>query len=153
MILIYIQIMRHGEESFNLYLMLNRNMLIYRILGTNSQLFKIFIEKSDRCRFCQSDSETFMHMFMKCPYVVELWKDLDNWIHSNLGKTTKYSPIDIILRYLHRDNQYILINTLIATTKYYIFKSAINNCVPNINGLKIKLKKKYEEQILYSLRM
>ena len=104
------------------------------------------IEKSDKCRFCQSDSETFMHFFVKCRYVVELWKDLENWIHSNLGKLLKYSPMDIILGYLHRDNQYISINTLIATTKYYICKSAINESVSNINGLNNKLKRKYEEQ-------
>ena len=63
-----------------------------------------------------------MCLFVKCHYVVELWKDLKNWIHSNLGKLIKYSPIDIILGYLHRDNQLIPINTLIATTKYYISK-------------------------------
>ena len=80
------------------------------------------IEKSGGCRFCQSDSETFMYLFVKCYYVVELWKDLENWIHSNLGKLIKYSPIDIILGYLHRDNQLIPINTLIATTKYNISK-------------------------------
>ena len=54
--------------------------------------------------------------------------------------------MDIILGYLHRDNQYIPVNTLIATTKYYIFKSAINKSVPNITGLKNKLKRKYKEQ-------
>ena len=43
-----------------------------------------------------------------------------------------FKPMDIILGYLHRDNQYIPINTLIATTEYYIFKSATNKSVPNI---------------------
>ena len=90
------------------------------------------IEKSDKCRLCQSDPETFMHLFVKCRHVVELWKDLENWIYSNLGKLIYFSPMDIILGYLHRDNQYIPINTLIATTEYYIFKSATNKSVPNI---------------------
>ena len=87
-----------------------------------------------------------MHLFVKCHYVVELWKDLENWIHSNLGKLIKYSPMDIILGYLHGNNQYIPINTLMITTKYYIFKSAVNKNVPNTNGLKNKLKRKYKEQ-------
>ena len=78
-----------------------------------------------------------------CVGVMEISR---NWILLNLGKLIKYSPMDIIRGYLHRDNQYILINTLIATTKYYIFKSAINKRVPNIKGLKNKLKRKYEEQ-------
>ena len=86
------------------------------------------------------------HLFVKCCYVVELCKDLEKWIYSNLGKLINYSTLDIILGYLHRDNQYIPINTLIATSKYYIFKSAINKSVPNITGLKNKLKRKYEEQ-------
>ena len=120
--------------------------LIHRILGTNSQMYKMSIEKSDKCRVCQSDSETFIHLFVKCRYVVDLWKDLEIWIHSTLGKLINFSPLDIILGYLHRDNQYIPINILIATTKYYIFKSALNKSVPNISGLKNKLKKKYEEQ-------
>ena len=78
--------------------------LIHRILGTNSQLYKMSIEKSDKCRLCQSDPETFMHLFVKCRHVVELWKDLENWIYSNLGKLIYFSPMDIILEYLHRDN-------------------------------------------------
>ena len=104
--------------------------LIHRTLGTNSQLYKMSIEKSDKCRLCQSDPETFMHLFVKCRHVVELWKDLENWIYSNLGKLIYFSPVDIILGYLHRDNQYtrIPINTLTVTTKYYIFKSA-KNCM------------------------
>ena len=120
--------------------------LIHRILGTDSQMYKMSIEKSDKCRVCQSDSEIFIHLFVKCRYVVDLWKDLEIWIHSTLGKLINFSPLDIILGYLHRDNQYIPINILIATTKYYIFKSALNKSVPNISGLKNKLKKKYEEQ-------
>ena len=56
-----------------------------------------------------------------------------------LGKLIKYSPIDIILGYLHRDNQYIPINTLIATTRYDIFKNAINKCVPNIKFPTVKV--------------
>ena len=110
--------------------------LIHIILGTDSQMCEISIEKSDKCRVCQSDFETFIHLFVKCRYVVELWKDLENWIHSNLGKLINFSPLDIILGYLHMDNQYIPINTLIATTKCYIFKSAINKSVPNISRLK-----------------
>ena len=46
--------------------------LIHRILGTNSQMYKMSIEKSYKCRVCQSDSETFIHLFVKCRYVVEL---------------------------------------------------------------------------------
>ena len=120
--------------------------LIHRILGTNNQLYKMSIEKSDKCRFCQSDSEIFMHLFVRCRHVVELWKDLENWIYSNLGKLIYFSPMNIILGYLHRDNQYIPINTLIASTKYYIFKSVTNKSVPNIIRLKNNLKRKYEEQ-------
>ena len=63
-----------------------------------------------------------------------------------LGKLIYFSPVDIILGYLHRDNQYFPINTLIATTKYHIFKSATNKSVLNIVGLKSNLKRKYEEQ-------
>ena len=94
--------------------------LIHRILCTNSQLYKMSIEKSDKCRLCQSDPETFMHLFVKCRHVVELWKHLENWIYSNLGKLIYF--------------------------KYYIFKSATNKSVPNIVGLKNNLKRKYEEQ-------
>ena len=75
-----------------------------------------------------------------CSRVIEIWT------HSTLVKLINLSPLDIILGYLHRDNQYIPINILIATTKYYIFKSALNKSVPNISGLKNKLKRKYEEQ-------
>ena len=80
------------------------------------------LDKTDICELCQNDSDTFMYLYVKCRYVVELRKDLENWTHSNLGESIKYLAVDIILQNLYMDNQYIAIDTLIATAKYYILK-------------------------------
>ena len=35
------------------------------------------IEKSDKCRLCQSDPETFMHLFVPCSRIMERFGILD----------------------------------------------------------------------------
>ena len=74
---------------------------------------------------------------------MERSRKLDTFQFREINKifTHGYNP-----RILTKGQSVYSTNTLIVTTKYYIFKSPINKNVPNINGLKNKLKRKYGEQ-------
>ena len=120
--------------------------LIHRILGTKDILCKMSIEDSNTCRICQCEPEALMHLLIYCTHIVNLWKSLELWIHSCTNKRITFSPKEIIIGYLYNDNNYYPINMIIAVTKSYIFSSAVHESVPNINGLKDKLQKQYEDQ-------
>ena len=120
--------------------------LIHRILGTKDILCKMSIEDSNTCRICQCEPETLMHLFVYCTHIVNLWKSLELWIYSCTNKRITFSPKEIIIGYLYKDNNYCPINMIIAVTKSYIFSSAVHESIPNIKGLKNKLQKQYEDQ-------
>ena len=58
-----------------------------------------------------------------CGGVIERFRKLDTF---KTGEINKVYPVDIIMGYLDRDNQYFPTNTLIVNTKYYILKSKQN---------------------------
>ena len=103
------------------------------------------IEDSNTCRICQCEPESLVHLLVYCTHVANLWKSLELWIHSCTNKRITFSPKEIIIGYLYNDNYYP-INMVIAVAKGYIFFSAVHESISNINGLKKKLQKQYEDQ-------
>ena len=120
--------------------------LIHRILGTNVLLSKTMISTSATCRLCNSELESLMHLFVECNSVTGLWRSVETWINIRLNKSIRFSKNTIILGYLNKDNYYIPLNMIIAVTKKYIFKCVVQNYTPNINQLKNKLKREYDDQ-------
>ena len=124
--------------------------LLYRILGTNKLLHQIGRSKDNVCRICKSDTKTLVHLFVTCETVRQLWTDLNNWVGLSLNKGLSQAPLDILLGYVMTDNLFLPTNTLILATKYYIFTCAVKQKVPVFNILRMKLKRRYQEQLSLS---
>ena len=137
----------------NNYLIWFQYNLIHRILGTKYTLCKMSIENTNICRICKCEPEILMHLFVNCSYVVNLWKSLELWILSCTNKIIIFTQNTIILGYLYNDNNYYPINTIIAVTKSYIFTSSVHECIPNINVLKNRLQKQFEDQYHFNVEI
>ena len=135
------------------YLIWFQYRLIHRILETKDILCKMSIENTNICRICKCEPETLMHRFVNCSYVVNLWKSLELWILSCTNKRIIFTQNTIILGYLYNDNNYYPINTFIAVTKSYIFTSVVHECIPNINVLKNRLQKQFEDQYHFNVEI
>ena len=126
-----------------------RYKLLYHILGTN-KLYQIGRSKDNVCRICKSDTETLVHLFVTCETVRQLWTYLNNWVGLSLNKGFSQAPLDILLGYVMTDNLFLPTNTLILATKYYIFTCAVKQNVPVFNILRMKLMRRYQEQLSLS---
>ena len=51
------------------YLIWLQYKIIYQIIGTRKQLFKLRISNSPTCFFCNSEEETIQHLFYDCVYI------------------------------------------------------------------------------------
>ena len=119
--------------------------LIHRILGTKDILCKMSIVDSNTCRICKCEPETLMYLFVYCTHIVNLWKSMELRMHSSTNKRITFSQKEIIISKI-KDNNYYSINMITVVTKSYIFSSAAHESKPNINCLKNKFQKQYEDQ-------
>ena len=122
--------------------------IIHRILGTQSLLFKMSIKDSENCLLCDNSPETLVHIFCKCPKVLQLWRDLEHWICMKTKIALKLRDHEILLGYLKPDYN-VPINALILQTKSFIFSSSRKYSNLSFSKLKLKLKTLYDNQ--YSL--
>ena len=65
--------------------------ILNRILFTNKMLFKMKINDTDKCTFCNEEEETIEHLLTTCKYTLSFWKEVIKWlkmynIHENLDE-------------------------------------------------------------------
>ena len=113
--------------------------IINRILGTRSLLFKMKITNDPLCAFCKESEETIIHLFSECPQTYLLWKHMFSWINQVLHRPLNFNKTIILLGHLDNYNP-IPINTILLTTKLYIFTQARQNKKLNIFQLQKKIK-------------
>ena len=83
--------------------------LIHNIFSINSFLKKIGISQTDICRFCKTDVETILHVFIGCQII--------SWLNHNVNVDIRFSPEYIIFRIDH-DFTTVEIILLIKSTIY-----------------------------------
>ena len=121
--------------------------ILFRILGTREQLYLFKISESPNCRLCNNQSETLIHMFVECEPVKHLWMNVQSVIKENTGIEIPIDKNTIILGYMLNDASHKSINTIILTTKCYIFQCFRKAYNPNLNTVLKYIKKVYNEQI------
>ena len=104
------------------------------------------ITESDKCSLCKLEPETYIHLFTSCKYTKDLWENVNIWIKSKLNKTLNFSPMEIIVGHIQRDNFFLPINTILNATKHHTFCYSKNGYVPKLAQLKSEIEKIYEEQ-------
>ena len=116
--------------------------ILNSIIYTNKKLFKIGYSESDRCSFCNNDSETLHHLFFNCPYSNIFWKHFENYYFmvTNQRKTLGLQEIIIGIT----TTPYPSLNYLLLIAKIHIWDCRRNRVRPDIERFKFKIKLKYE---------
>ena len=117
-----------------------------RILGCKHLLLNIGIVENENCGMCNTNSETLLHLFCTCEKVKTLWNDLKLWIENRVRINITWDNKLIILGYLLKDKKAVPFNTLILTTKSYIFWCARKKINPNVMECQSRIKATFNEQ-------
>ena len=120
--------------------------ILHRILGTNNYLYKTKIANTNLCRLCGNENESILHLFVECPKVKELWKNILTWFQYKVSITVELNINTKILGYHIRDENFWPLNFILLIAKHYIFYCARNNESLNIFCLQQLTKGKFEEQ-------
>ena len=114
-----------------------------RIVPTNTFLFKCKISNSNLCEFCSRDNETVKHLFWECNKIQHFWSQIKTFLmNSNIDITIDY--LNICLGYTKAHVHSKLINFIILSAKYFIFKNKYMKTIPDIAAYKSYLNKRIE---------
>ena len=116
--------------------------IIFRILPTNELLYKMKLKDNNECDFCHKDIESLTHLFFDCDKVKAIWTDLSKLILNKTGVKLKLTKEKILLGYLEKRNN--VLNLIINTTKYSIFKCKLRKTLPHFKYIKNELQFTYE---------
>ena len=122
----------------DIYLYTFQWKLLHRIIPTNSFLFKIHIVNSNLCTFCKENVETLEHLFFECQKIEHLLVEFSNCV-KRFYTEIEFNKKDFLIG-CH--NYSLLLNFLLIITKN-IFQCKNKEILPNIIGLKSKIKKCY----------
>jgi hypothetical protein len=114
--------------------------IIHRILGTNTFLYKIKVKDCNLCTFCKEEPETIEHLLWGCHKVSDLWHELNRWIFE---MTYIEIPLNLeiaMFGLLHPYDANLIKNKIILLTKFYIFRTKVNEEMVNFEALKNYLK-------------
>jgi hypothetical protein len=114
--------------------------IIHRILGTNTFLYKIKVKDCNFCTFCKEKPETIEHLLWRCHKVSDLWHELNRWIFE---MTYIEIPLNLeiaMFGLLHPYDANLIKNKIILLTKFYIFRTKVNEGMVNFEALKNYLK-------------
>ena len=120
--------------------------IIYKLLGTREYLYKLKISDTDKCHFCNEESESITHMFALCPKVKDIWEVLKNWIRNVLKVAINFNSCTLILGYTNQDKNFWPLNFVLMCTRFYIFSSSRKKNQLNFHQLQNVIKSIYDEQ-------
>ena len=106
--------------------------IMYRILGTNKNLFDCKIKTNSVCNLCRSSTETIEHLFFQCHHTQQIWIQLKQWTetcYTNLN----LSIDNILFGIPGKSNN--AINVILLIVKYYIFSKSRKNSNLSFNEL------------------
>ena len=112
--------------------------LQYRILNciifTNEKLNLIGVVESPNCTFWQEEAESVEHLLFSCRMSSDVWKHVLSWLRDNDLHVGTINESDVIFRKFDIVEDYILINHILWTGKYYLYYRKCQNSVPSIRG-------------------
>ena len=119
--------------------------VLHAILTTNRSVAKFKENQTDRCTFCNSQSETIFHLLWDCPIVKEFWLKLFQII-SNRCKHAERIIVNEKLAIFGQSEYIFTDNTLdkiILLAKLYIYRCKVQSQTLNIKNFLGDIYKRY----------
>ena len=112
--------------------------LLHNSIPTNDKLFLWGITESDKCTFCNIETETIIHLIWDCPTAKHIWSQLTSWIKNVSNRTIKVTLKNIIFCGL-APKAMDCVNTICIVVTQYIYSVRCLKKIPNFACLKSKI--------------
>ena len=99
--------------------------LLHRSLITNVHLYHYKIRDNNRCSFCHNAKETYLHLFVYCNKVRDLWIRVEQLIKTFCHEPLNFNIDTVIANKLYENPGHVG-NLICLLTKQYIYR---NRCL------------------------
>ena len=119
---------------------------LHRRISTNNFLKKIGLVDSEKCTFCEKETEKLAHLFWTCPKTQVFWTNFKVWLQSCkvIAKETPLEPVIALRLRPDGSKNNLQINFCCLNAKYYIWLCRQKKCSPKLNNFLQYLKHIYE---------
>ena len=100
--------------------------ILHRVLPCGENLYNWKITNSNTCRFGCNTTETYEHMFVKCPRLINVYNKIEN-ILSQLKLNIQITYPLLIFGYKINYNCYSQVNTLLSHIFFSVYKHWLRN--------------------------
>ena len=124
--------------------------LVHRILPTNKFLHICKIKETEMCYFCNSEIETFEHLFFECTVVRQFWYKIKHWLNPHIEIDIWLNTENIILGIITNNKNSILINHIFLLAKRCIFSTKYKEGILSLSILVNTIRNVYniEQKIM-----
>ena len=119
-------------------------MLLHGVIYTKKHLLRFGFVGNALCSFCNQETETYKHIFLKCKKVEDIWRALITYY--DLMEIQDINWEDIFLGLPGRSVRIKFVNSLIIMMKYVIFKSRGTGILPSFNMVKKRIDENIEAE-------
>ena len=110
--------------------------LLHRIIYFNDKLLLFNIANTNKCDFCNDETDSIEHRFWQCRITKELWSEIMQW-YNQLANTNMKCTYALVIS---NNSNFILLDFIILSTKYYIYKCFIAKSRPTLENLVNEIK-------------
>ena len=96
--------------------------LLHRAITLNSHLFRWKMRQDNLCTFCGKDKETYVHLFIMCEKVRDLWINLECFMYKLNDEDIVFNQKNVILNKLVSNTSNVK-NLCCLICKQYIYKA------------------------------
>ena len=96
------------------------------------------------CTFCKQEFESFEHIFFYYNVTKAFWEAFCSWFGECQVNLQTFTIMDIFFGVFDAEEDFIILNHLILTAKFYIYKCKLNSKNPSIRVYKAKIGKIYQ---------
>lgn len=108
--------------------------ILHNILTTNRSVSKYNKNQTERCSFCQAESETITHLLWQCPRVKSFWKSVGLMAsRCNIECADKLNETSVMYGIQSYVNKYKVLELMILLGKQYIYNSKVFGNTLHIN--------------------
>ena len=112
--------------------------LLHRAIITNVHLFYYGIVENKQCTFCQDEQETYLHLFIYCKKVKDLWLKVEELMDTFSDEQIDFKEDKIICNKLV-DNPNNIKNFICLIVKHYVYQKRCLKQPLVYNELKAKI--------------
>mgnify|MGYP002260060495 FL=1 len=114
--------------------------ILNNIVFTNEKLFRLKMIDSPLCVFCKGEVESLEHLLFFCEVTKMFWRAFCTWLAECKIRIESLNILDVLFGVYKKGEDFKILNHLILSAKFYIYKCKLSGVNPSLPVFKVKTK-------------